>query len=97
MNDNTKLLIGSLSNDLYRVVSLYQRGSIVGAHRFLHEAKKWASQLTGHQVKDYIRKIIIEVSDIDENKLNESTAEALLMNSILLQNYSQKLIKSKRN
>lgn len=34
MND-TKLLIGSLSNDLFRVASLRQRDSLVAAEKFL--------------------------------------------------------------
>lgn len=37
-----KLLVGSLSNDLFRVATLAQRG----ARRFLMEAKRWGGAVT---------------------------------------------------
>lgn len=45
------LLAGSPSNDLFRVVSLQQRGSEKAAQRFLAESKRWAEPLAKHAEK----------------------------------------------
>lgn len=87
MND-TKLLIGSLSNDLYRVATLSHRGSS-GAERFFDESKRWTAELATHQLKPYIRNIL---SDLSSSRYTYETlrdnAETFLMYSILLQNYA---------
>jgi hypothetical protein len=82
----TKMLIGSLSNDLLRVANLTYRGSHQAADRFFEEAKKWASQLDNYQLKTYIKKIIKDIQS--ETSLSMEKAEKFLMYSILLQNYS---------
>ena len=84
----TKLLVGSLSNDLFRVASLTQRGSLKAAARFLQEAKRWSTQLTDEDVKPYIRKIAADVSNQSEENLDLAQAEKNLMYGVLLQNYS---------
>lgn len=84
-----KLLIGSLSNDLFRVATLVQRGSTQAAEKFMLEAKKWAAQLDNHDLKDYIVKIIKDVQT--ETTLTIEKAEKFLMYSVLLQNYSLQL------
>lgn len=89
-----KMLIGSLSNDLYRVASLTQSGSTKAASRFLIESKKWATELELHQQEfaRYIKKIITDLNhNIATNDISEKEAEKLLMYSVLLQNYSIKM------
>ena len=83
----TKLLIGSLSNDLYRAAGMIQRGSIAGAKRFLEEAERWTVDSRSMTVKPYIRKIIKDVN-ADHKKLDMALAEKYLMYSVLLQNYA---------
>ena len=85
---NTKLLIGSLSNDLYRVANLLHRGSNQGADRFFLESKKWCDGLSKVKLKTYIKSIINDI--VGQTKLDHSlnTAEKYLMYSVLLQNYS---------
>lgn len=85
------MLIGSLSNDLYRVASLTFSGSTKSAVRFFQESKKWSNQLTHQDTADYIKKIIDDINTTNENQLSIEKAEALLMYSTLLQNYSLKL------
>lgn len=88
MND-TKLLIGSLSNDLLRVANMIVRGSDKGAVRFFIEAQKWNTALKNHKLKPYIQNIITDInSESGENILDMAKAEKYLMYSILLQNYS---------
>jgi hypothetical protein len=85
---NTKLLIGSLSNDLYRVACLTQRGSTKAAEKFWVQCNRWVKDLENAKVKPYIKKIILDVkSRLNSNSLNIESAEKYLMYSILLQNY----------
>ncbi len=90
MTDQDKrLLLGSLSNDLYRVANLSYRGSIKAAERFFVESKRWSSDLTTASLKSHIKKIIEEVNSFPQaNVSSPETAEKFLMYSILLQNYS---------
>mgnify|MGYP001591085495 FL=1 len=89
---NTKLLIGSLSNDLYRVATLSHRGSRA-ASRFFEESKRWTEELRDHKLKPYIRKIL---NDLESTKYKSETlsenAETFLMYSILLQNYALHIV-----
>lgn len=87
MND-TKILIGSLSNDLFRVANLAQRGSHEAASRFAQEAKRWATPLQECDTRDYIKNIAIDVLKHDTDKISVELAEKYLMYGILLQNYA---------
>ena len=84
---DTRLLIGSLSNDLFRVASLTQRGSNQAATRFLQEAKRWSTTLKKHKLPSYIMKITEEISSYKKN-IDIVSAEKFLMYGILLQNYA---------
>jgi hypothetical protein len=82
----TNLLIGSVSNDLYRVASLIHRGSDKTAARFLQESKRWTKELRHHPLKPYLKKII---QDIDQSHdLSLESGEKYLMYSVLLANYT---------
>ena len=56
MNE-TRMLIGSLSNELLRVANMVYRGSIEGASRFFNEAQKWSIHLKNRQLESYIQNI----------------------------------------
>ena len=85
----TKLLIGSLSNDLYRVAGLMQRGSFKAAETFWRQSRRWIDDLKTAEVSDYIHKIITDLDNLGrKDKLNMAEAEKCLMYSILLQNYA---------
>ena len=85
--NKTKLLIGSLSNDLYRAACLIQRGSLKGAKIFLTEARRWVQELDKAKVKPYIGKIIADL-EASPTKLDMNHAERYIMYSTLLQNYA---------
>lgn len=85
---DTQLLVGSLSNDLFRIASLTQRGSTKAAARFVLEAKRWAGPLRNAQVKGYIRRIAEDVHRLKPDSLTIEHAEKCLMYGILLQNYA---------
>ena len=86
--NHTKLLIGSLSNDLYRSACSIQRGSPDVAKRFLQESTKWVNKLKDVEMKNYINKIIDDLKGVDHAELTMDQAEKYLMYSILLQNYA---------
>ena len=82
-----EILIGSLSNDLYRVANLFGRGSEKAANRFWQESKRWSGKLLSHDSKKYIHNIILDLESDQKTKLSQAKAEKLLMYSVLLQNY----------
>jgi len=86
--NDTKMLVGSLSNDLFRVASLAQRGSTKAASRFLQEARRWSDDLKSHDVAGYIKKLAEDVSSRSDDDISLSSAERYLMYGILLQNYA---------
>jgi len=88
MTSDTRLLVGSLSNDLLRVANLTQRGSTAAAQRFLVEAKRWAELLQDSKESEHIQKIALDVCGEDEATISLETAEKYLMYSVLLQNYA---------
>lgn len=84
---DTSMHVGSLSNDLFRVASLVQRGSHQGASKFLQEAKRWSVPLEQEDVKNYIRKIARDISLAETQNISLADAERYLMYGVLLQNY----------
>lgn len=88
---NTKLALGSLSNDLYRVACLTERGSVKGAEKFWIQVGRWIKELDNANLEPYIRTIILDVkSRLNSNSLDMESAERYLMYSILLQNYGMR-------
>ena len=85
--NNTKMLIGSLSNDLYRVATLANRGSIDNAKTFHKESQRWIRELEHKSLKPYMKQIILHLKKTDVNNIKQD-AEDYLMYSILLQNYA---------
>ena len=85
----TQLLIGSLSNDLFRIANLNYRGSNKAATRFVQESKRWAIPLMEKDIPPYIKKIAKEIAE-SNNKISKKTAEKYLMYGVLLQNYTYK-------
>ena len=87
--NSTKLLIGSLSNDLYRIACLTQRGSLKAAAQFLKHSQRWVRELKSKKVKNYIKTILIDLDNKKgQQQLNIKQAEKYLTYSILLQNYT---------
>ncbi|MDA1079699.1 MAG: hypothetical protein O2840_03380 [bacterium] len=85
---DTKLLVGSLSNDLFRVASLVGRGSSDAATRFLLEAQRWSKELEQRPVSTYIARLAADVSKRKPEDVSLESAERYLMYGVLLQNYA---------
>ncbi len=82
------MLVGSLSNDLFRVASLRQRGANKAAGRFLKEAKRWEEPLQKQKLADYIIEIAKDICLQSEDNFSMADAEKCLMYGVLLQNYA---------
>lgn len=84
----TKVLIGSLSNDLSRVANMIYRKSS-GAEIFFREMFRWIKVIDTASVKPYIQEILKDLQSHEQDpKHTEERAETYLMYSVLLQNYS---------
>lgn len=88
MTDVSHMLVGSLSNDLFWVASLAQRGSDKAASKFLQEAKRWSQGLHNQQVSGYIPQIALDISNRSSDTISLASAERYLMCGVLLQNYA---------
>lgn len=87
----TKMLIGSLSNDLLRVANLTGRNSQKAADRFWKESKRWTAELSTKPLKRYIKNIILDINSDNDLSVSREKAEKLLMYGVLLQNHSLQL------
>jgi len=84
----TKMLIGSLSNDLSRVATMIYRKSS-SAEIFFYEMYRWIDALDITSLKPYIQAIINDlISQRGHPQFSQERAETYLMYSTLLQNYS---------
>ncbi len=84
----TKMLIGSLSNDLSRVANMMYRKSS-SAETFFREMYRWIKALETAPVKPYIQYILKDLKSHEYHpQYSQERAETYLMYSIILQNYS---------
>ena len=85
---DTKMLIGSLSNDLYRVATSIKRGSYQTAKVFWQESKKRSNELAKHELKKDVLDIINYLNSTPNLETSTKESEKLLKYSAVLQNYS---------
>lgn len=84
----TKMLIGSLSNDLLRVATMIH-GKSPAADVFFREIFRWLKALDKAAVKPYIKAILADLQSHKGNpQYTDECAETYLMYSVLLQNYA---------
>ncbi|MBI5613542.1 hypothetical protein HY947_01325 [Candidatus Gottesmanbacteria bacterium] len=89
---DTKLLIGSLSNDLARVANMMYRKSS-NTEVFFHEMFRWVNQIHSTNIKPYIQTILSDIRSHEKHpQYTKERAETYLMYSILLQNYTLHMV-----
>ena len=88
----TKMLIGSLSNDLARVANMmYKKSS--STEVFFHEMFRWVHGLDTGRMKPYIQNILADIKSHEKHpQFTEERAESYLMYSTLLQNYTLHIV-----
>ncbi len=93
MNDTIQL-VGALSNDLFRVATLAQRGSKNSAIRFLQEAQRWSDSLQQHNLPKYIDQIVTDIANREPTDISIESAERYLMYGVQLQNFALQSLKN---
>jgi len=93
MNETIQL-IGALSNDLFRVATLAQRGSNDSAIRFMQEAQRWSDSLQNKNLPTYITQIVTDVASREPTDISLESAERYLMYGVQLQNFALHNMKS---
>ncbi|MDP1722013.1 MAG: hypothetical protein Q8L37_02280 [Candidatus Gottesmanbacteria bacterium] len=87
----TKMLIGSLSNDLSRVANMMYRKSS-SAEIFFHEMFRWINALDTAPIKPYIQTILKDLKSHEHHpQFTDERAETYLMYSVILQNYTLRI------
>jgi len=89
---SNKIAIESLVMDLKRVAIGYNRGSTAMAKRFSVEAVKRKNEIDLGMLKPYIRKYILNIDEILNEKDTKKISEDILMISTLLFNYTKKYL-----
>lgn len=85
MNKN-QIAISSLAMDLKRVALGYNRGSISMARRFLEEVFKRKEEIDINSVKPYVKRLILRLDGMKNEKDTQKIAEEALMYGTLFQN-----------
>ena len=80
-----KITLLSLSNDLKRIVTSIQRGSLENSKRFSIEAKRWITQIRDKD-DEYLKKLLQKIDATLDKKDDLEKAENCLMYSVLTQN-----------
>lgn len=86
MTDQTILALGSAAQDLKRVATFIQRGSLENAERFLKEANKYAREPKTGYLKPYLRKRLLEIEKLTLVDDHSAVAEEALTIGCILQN-----------
>lgn len=84
--NKTFISLSSISMDLERVATGYQRGSTKMADRFLKEALMRRGEIDRNLVKPYVKNLLDKLDNIKTEKDKQKLAEDALMYSILFQN-----------
>jgi hypothetical protein len=87
---DTKVLLGAISNDLFRIANYTHKNSINNALIFANEANKSIEKVKDHNYPQYLKSILIELNEFKDIK--QELADKYLMSGILLQNYVAKSI-----
>ena len=86
-------MISSLSNDLKRIVTSIQRGSVENSVRFTKEARHWLDESRAFARDEYLTTLFKKI-DVALNKQDSlEKAEDCLMYSVLVQNQALFTIK----
>lgn len=84
---NNKVILESLSMDLFRVAVGYHRGSTKMAERFKEESLKRIFEVEQESMKPYMQKILRRLTVLFKENNTDQVAEDVLMYSTLIRNY----------
>lgn len=84
---SNKVILESLSMDLFRVAVGYHRGSTKMAQRFKEESLKRIFEVEQEDVKPYMQRILKQLAVLLKKNSTDQVAEDALMYSTLIRNY----------
>lgn len=87
-----KIIIESLSMDLYRVAIGLHRNSHKMAQRFSDEARALCLEIKQSEIRPYFVKVLGKIQNILSGPFGNRTAEDILMYSIICKNYARKYL-----
>ena len=80
-----QILLGSLSQDLFRIANFIQTGSIKSAERFWQETKRWITQLKKEDNPAYLDRILTNLDKINFNPTSLEQGEKILTYGVITQ------------
>ena len=80
-----QILLGSLSQDFFRIANFIQTGSIKSAERFWQEAHHWIECLQKERNPTYLTKILKDIIDTDFDAFSLEQGEKILTYGVILQ------------
>jgi len=83
--NNQQVLLGSLSQDLFRIANFIQTGSIKSAERFWQETKRWIADLKRENNPIYIDRILSDLDKMDFNPASLEQGEKILTYGVITQ------------
>jgi hypothetical protein len=80
-----QILLGSLSQDLFRIANFIHTHSKRSANRFWQEQKRWLKELEKEKLAPYLLKIIHELKALDFDATSLAQGEKLLTYGVIIQ------------
>jgi hypothetical protein len=80
-----QILLGSLSQDLFRISNFIQTGSVKSAERFWRETKRWIEALEKENNPFYLKNILHKLSHLSLNPTSLEHGELILTYGVITQ------------
>jgi len=80
-----QILLGSLSQDLFRIANFIHTGSHKSAERFWQETKRWTGELKKENNPIYLNKILSRLDKINFDPTSLEQGELLLTYGVITQ------------
>ncbi len=80
-----QILLGSLSQDLFRIANFIASGSVKAAERFWVESRKWLLALEKYEQPDYLAKILQRLRQMEFEVESREQAELILTYGVIIQ------------
>ena len=80
-----QILLGSLSQDLFRIANFIQTGSTKSAERFWQETKRWINDLKKENNPAYLDRILKNLDDMNFDPASLEQGEKILTYGVITQ------------
>ena len=80
-----QILLGSLSQDLFRIANFIASGSVKAAERFWDESQKWIKELKKYNHPAYLTKILHKLQKMKLDTKSMEQGELFLTYGVIIQ------------